>query len=310
MAPARTFEMESIALKLSGVQPLRLPGRVEQKLPAESKALLGSLVVDMLQLQQITSAYPIQNMQQTDLDNRLVRDMQAIAALKGKNDSAVDLATWPEPDSPGPGSPGSTIAAENAFEAAFAPLSSQGSTTVAASDMASKSFGSLHHEPAHMDVSDADDSSDESDFAPEHSGEEEEDPDFADDDYTEPGRSKRSSGLVRRKAESLTRHNKEAKRPKTIKKALTRGKEPTLLTVADEEFEQDGFRCVKFGYTNKGKQTVHVMRVDIEDVDEDSLTEEFKEIYCVYPKALCSREEYRGSRWNYEVGGFDRLRAL
>jgi hypothetical protein len=42
------------------------------------------------------------------------------------------------------------------------------------------------------------------------------------------------------------------------------------------------------------------MRCDVESVDTDALSAEFKASNCVYPRACCPKEQYKGNRYHYE----------
>ncbi|RKP38452.1 hypothetical protein BJ085DRAFT_9571, partial [Dimargaris cristalligena] len=43
------------------------------------------------------------------------------------------------------------------------------------------------------------------------------------------------------------------------------------------------------------------VRVDIEQVNTDDLSEEFKQRTAIYPRAYVLYNEYKGNRWNYET---------
>ncbi|KAI9020463.1 hypothetical protein DFJ74DRAFT_643904 [Hyaloraphidium curvatum] len=243
------------------------------------------------------------------------RDIGADSACKRKNDSAIDLSTWTADN-------GETARADLMLEVLACSKEPAlldidcGSSTLYSSSASGPSVLdlSLHEEIVHQHAStslpaaisdkalgddaseagsDIEDDSDASEFAPEGSGEDDEALDPWDSDYFEPGRIKRASSTLKRKAEGSVRQPKDPKSRKTSKKC---GKELGLVTVAHDEFDIDGRPHVKFTYTNKGRETTHIMRIDVEDVVESMLTPEFKETYCVYPKALCSRNEYKGKR--------------
>lgn len=44
----------------------------------------------------------------------------------------------------------------------------------------------------------------------------------------------------------------------------------------------------------------YTIRCDVESVQTDDLSPEFKQDNCVYPRACCPREQYRGNRLQYE----------
>lgn len=45
----------------------------------------------------------------------------------------------------------------------------------------------------------------------------------------------------------------------------------------------------------------YTIRCDVESVDTDQLKPEFKTENCVYPRACCPKEQYRGNRLQYET---------
>jgi hypothetical protein len=78
----------------------------------------------------------------------------------------------------------------------------------------------------------------------------------------------------------------QRKRPLTI---------PTAI-----ETDQDGVDWLSFVYTAKGVSTDYCVRIDIDKIDTSTLSQEFKLINSVYPKAAVGRAEYKGNRWEYE----------
>jgi hypothetical protein len=65
----------------------------------------------------------------------------------------------------------------------------------------------------------------------------------------------------------------------------------------------DGIEWLTFHYTAKGDSISHAIRIDVDSVTE--ITSEFKLFNCIYPKALCSREDYTGNRYEYETTGMN-----
>ena len=45
----------------------------------------------------------------------------------------------------------------------------------------------------------------------------------------------------------------------------------------------------------------YTIRCDVESVDTDQLSAEFKTENCVYPRACCPKDQYRGNRLQYET---------
>ena len=45
----------------------------------------------------------------------------------------------------------------------------------------------------------------------------------------------------------------------------------------------------------------YTIRCDVESVNVDNLSQEFKTENCVYPRACCSKDQYRGNRLVYET---------
>ncbi|KAK9763037.1 hypothetical protein K7432_010664 [Basidiobolus ranarum] len=71
-------------------------------------------------------------------------------------------------------------------------------------------------------------------------------------------------------------------------------KEPTT-------FMRDGIEWVSFFYSHNRRLQKYEIRTDVERIDLEELEHKFKQDNCVYPRAFCSKEEYKGNRWSYET---------
>jgi len=64
---------------------------------------------------------------------------------------------------------------------------------------------------------------------------------------------------------------------------------------------RDGIEYLIFTYSTRGQQQEYTIRVDIDNVHSDDIPDDFKADNCVYPRALCPRDQYVGNRWEYET---------
>ncbi|ORX89012.1 hypothetical protein K493DRAFT_306134 [Basidiobolus meristosporus CBS 931.73] len=71
-------------------------------------------------------------------------------------------------------------------------------------------------------------------------------------------------------------------------------KEPTT-------FMRDGIEWVSFFYSHNRRLQKYEIRTDVEKVDLEKLEPKFQQENCVYPRAFCNKEEYKGNRWSYET---------
>ncbi|TPX47762.1 hypothetical protein SeLEV6574_g02455 [Synchytrium endobioticum] len=74
------------------------------------------------------------------------------------------------------------------------------------------------------------------------------------------------------------------------------------LPVAVERDPETGIEYMSFRYTERGVRSVFRIRIDVDSVDMDSLSEEFRACNAVYPRANVSKHQYSGLRWEYESG--------
>ncbi|KAG6000331.1 hypothetical protein E4U21_005568 [Claviceps maximensis] len=63
----------------------------------------------------------------------------------------------------------------------------------------------------------------------------------------------------------------------------------------------NGVQWIAFEYSRDRVKMEYTIRCDVESVSTDSLTPEFKQDNCVYPRACCPKEQYRGNRLMYET---------
>lgn len=64
--------------------------------------------------------------------------------------------------------------------------------------------------------------------------------------------------------------------------------------------DETGVQWISFEYSRDRAKIKYVIRCDVESVDIDNLSTEFKTENCVYPRAFCKPDEYKGNRLNYE----------
>lgn len=65
--------------------------------------------------------------------------------------------------------------------------------------------------------------------------------------------------------------------------------------------DANGVQWIEFEYSRDRVKMKYTIRCDVESVDVDSLSPEFKSENCVYPRACCSKEQYKGNRLVYET---------
>jgi hypothetical protein len=58
---------------------------------------------------------------------------------------------------------------------------------------------------------------------------------------------------------------------------------------------------IAFEYSRDRVKMEYTIRCDVESVDTDQLSAEFKTENCVYPRACCAKDQYRGNRLQYET---------
>lgn len=65
--------------------------------------------------------------------------------------------------------------------------------------------------------------------------------------------------------------------------------------------DSNGVQWIAFEYSRDRVKMEYTIRCDVESVNVESLSPEFKTENCVYPRACCSKEQYRGNRLVYET---------
>ena len=65
--------------------------------------------------------------------------------------------------------------------------------------------------------------------------------------------------------------------------------------------DQNGVQWIAFEYSRDRVKMEYTIRCDVESVNTEELTPEFKQENCVYPRACCPKEQYRGNRLQYET---------
>ncbi|TLD06927.1 hypothetical protein PgNI_10703 [Pyricularia grisea] len=65
--------------------------------------------------------------------------------------------------------------------------------------------------------------------------------------------------------------------------------------------DQNGVQWIAFEYSRDRVKMEYTIRCDVESVNTDELSAEFKQENCVYPRACVAKEAYRGNRLQYET---------
>ncbi|KZF23080.1 hypothetical protein L228DRAFT_261177 [Xylona heveae TC161] len=65
--------------------------------------------------------------------------------------------------------------------------------------------------------------------------------------------------------------------------------------------DNNGVQWIAFEYSRDRVKMEYTIRCDVESVNVDSLSQEFKTENCVYPRACCAKDQYRGNRLVYET---------
>lgn len=65
--------------------------------------------------------------------------------------------------------------------------------------------------------------------------------------------------------------------------------------------DSNGVQWIAFEYSRDRVKMEYTIRCDVESVNVDNLSPEFKTENCVYPRACCSKDQYRGNRLVYET---------
>ncbi|KAF1985490.1 hypothetical protein K402DRAFT_413322 [Aulographum hederae CBS 113979] len=65
--------------------------------------------------------------------------------------------------------------------------------------------------------------------------------------------------------------------------------------------DQNGVQWIAFEYSRDRVKMEYTIRCDVESVEVAKLPQEFKTENCVYPRACCSKDQYKGNRLHYET---------
>ena len=65
--------------------------------------------------------------------------------------------------------------------------------------------------------------------------------------------------------------------------------------------DNNGVQWIAFEYSRDRVKMEYTIRCDVESVNVEGLHPDFKTENCVYPRACCNKEQYRGNRLNYET---------
>ncbi|OQD80329.1 hypothetical protein PENANT_c036G00829 [Penicillium antarcticum] len=65
--------------------------------------------------------------------------------------------------------------------------------------------------------------------------------------------------------------------------------------------DSNGVQWIAFEYSRDRVKMEYTIRCDVESVNVDTLDQNFKTENCVYPRACCSKDQYRGNRLVYET---------
>lgn len=65
--------------------------------------------------------------------------------------------------------------------------------------------------------------------------------------------------------------------------------------------DQNGVQWIAFEYSRDRVKMEYTIRCDVESVDVNTLSQEFKSENCVYPRACCAKDQYKGNRLHYET---------
>lgn len=65
--------------------------------------------------------------------------------------------------------------------------------------------------------------------------------------------------------------------------------------------DNNGVQWIAFEYSRDRVKMEYTIRCDVESVNVETLGADFKTENCVYPRACCNKDQYRGNRLNYET---------
>ena len=87
--------------------------------------------------------------------------------------------------------------------------------------------------------------------------------------------------------------------PSTVNPNAAPGPIPATTPLVVRQ-DQSGVQWIAFEYSRDRVKMEYTIRCDVESVSTDDLPADFKQDNCVYPRACCPREQYRGNRLQYE----------
>jgi hypothetical protein len=64
--------------------------------------------------------------------------------------------------------------------------------------------------------------------------------------------------------------------------------------------DNNGVQWIAFEYSRDRVKMEYTIRCDVESVNIEELSQEFKQANCVYPRACCGKDQYKGNRLAYE----------
>ncbi|KAK5001612.1 hypothetical protein LTR28_012454, partial [Elasticomyces elasticus] len=64
--------------------------------------------------------------------------------------------------------------------------------------------------------------------------------------------------------------------------------------------DSSGVQWIAFEYSRDRVKMEYTIRCDVESVNVEELSQEFKSENCVYPRACCGKDQYKGNRLHYE----------
>ncbi|KAF2646159.1 hypothetical protein P280DRAFT_512354 [Massarina eburnea CBS 473.64] len=65
--------------------------------------------------------------------------------------------------------------------------------------------------------------------------------------------------------------------------------------------DQNGVQWIAFEYSRDRVKMEYTIRCDVESISVDDLPSDFKTENCVYPRACCHKDQYKGNRLHYET---------
>ncbi|KAF2759169.1 hypothetical protein EJ05DRAFT_499592 [Pseudovirgaria hyperparasitica] len=65
--------------------------------------------------------------------------------------------------------------------------------------------------------------------------------------------------------------------------------------------DQNGVQWIAFEYSRDRVKMEYTIRCDVESVNVEELPQDFKTENCVYPRACCHKDQYKGNRLHYET---------